>query len=134
MNILLDTHIAIWVVTDDKRLSHKARHILLTPGNKIYCSAISALEIDIKTKSKNNNLDFSLNEFIAMCKMTGFISLPLRDTVISETNNLVWNGSGDTHKDPFDRMLLAQAIVEGMYFMTSDKKISYFQQDCVMLV
>ncbi len=134
MNILVDTHIAIWIITDDPRLTSKAREILLTDGNVTYVSAVSALEVDIKTKSKNNNLDFSLDDFISMCGEAKIRSLPLTDGVIAEANRLIWEGEGDPHKDPFDRMLLAQAMVENMSFMTHDDKIPKFNQDCVISV
>ena len=134
MKILLDTHIAIWAILNDKRLKGRARKLITNPYNIIYFSAISALEVDIKKKGKNDNLNFSLDEFISMCRNTDFTPLPLSDAAISEANHLVWEGAGNEHKDPFDRMLLAQAIVEGMHFMTSDKKISYFKQDCVILI
>ena len=134
MNILVDTHIAIWIITDDTRLSPKAREILLTAGNVTYVSAISTLEVDIKTKSRKNNLDFSLDEFISMCEEAKLKPLPLTNEIIAEANRLIWEGEGDPHKDPFDRMLLAQAMLEGMQFMTADGKIPYFKQDCVISV
>ena len=134
MNILLDTHISVWIITDDDRLSKRAREILTNPKNSIYVSAISALEVDMKIKSKHNNLPFTLSEYISMCRESKFIPLPMKDTVIDEANHLDWNGPGDVHKDPFDRMLLAQAIVEEMQFMTADSKIPCFKQDCVVAV
>ena len=53
MNILLDTHIAVWAIVDDPRLSVKARNLLLDPDNTIYFSSVSTLEVNNKTKSKN---------------------------------------------------------------------------------
>ena len=52
MNILLDTHIVIWAITDDKRLTKKARDIILDPISNLYYSAASVLEVDLKTKSR----------------------------------------------------------------------------------
>ena len=56
MNILLDTHIAIWAITDDRRLTKKARDIILDPISNLYYSAASVLEVDLKTKSRNSIL------------------------------------------------------------------------------
>ena len=134
MKILLDTHIAIWAITDDARLTKKARDLILDPGNNLYYSAASVFEVDIKTKSRKNNLEFSTEEFTQMCQDSGYIPSPLKDDHITAANHLVWEGSDEEHRDPFDRMLLAQAITENMHFMTSDKKIPYFRQNCVISI
>ena len=134
MNILLDTHIAIWAMTDDKRLTKKARDIILDPANNIYYSAASVFEVDIKTKSRKNNLDFTVNDFVETCDDAGYIPSPLKGAHILAANQLIWEGEGFEHRDPFDRILLAQAMVEQMNFMTSDKKIPSFKQSCVIEV
>ena len=134
MNILLDTHIAIWAINDDKKLSEIARSILLDPDNNLFYSAASVVEVDWKIRSKSNNLDFTLAEFIRMCHDSEYFPLPLKEEYIAAANNLIWDGDGFEHKDPFDRMLLAQAMTEGMKFMTHDEKIATFRQDCVILV
>ena len=132
MNILLDSHIAIWAVLDDKRLKKKAREYLLDEGNNIYYSAASVFEVDIKKKSRNDNLEFNTDEFIELCEESGYIQLPLSAEAIAFANHLEWIGTGSEHQDPFDRILLAQAIVENMHFMTSDSKIPQFKQNCVI--
>lgn len=134
MNILLDSHIAIWAVLDDGRLSQKARDLLLDEGNNIYYSAVSVLEVDLKTKSRNNNLEFTTDDFIEMCDEAGYYQLSLDAESISRANYLEWTGEGSEHKDPFDRILLAQAIVENMRLLTHDVKISQFKQNCVISV
>ena len=134
MNILVDTHIAIWAITDDKRLSRKARNLILDPGNNIYFSALSVLEVDMKTKSRTNNLEFSTDDFVDMCRQSGYLLSPLTDAHISGANHLEWTGEGEVHRDPFDRILLSQAIEENMCFMTSDSKIPLFSQRCVIKV
>ena len=134
MNILLDTHIALWSMTDDHRLSKTARDLLLDPGNNLYYSAASVLEVDMKTKSRKNNLEFTTDDFIRECQDAGYIHLPLTEMHIAETNRLIWEGSGEEHREPFDRILLAQAITEGMHFLTHDDKIPQFKQNCVISV
>ena len=134
MNILIDTHIAIWAITDDKRLKNKARDLILDAGNNIYFSALSVLEVDMKTKSRTNNLEFSTEEFTDLCRQAGYLLSPLTDVHITGANKLEWIGEGNAHKDPFDRILLAQAIAENMHFMTSDSKIGRFRQNCVIEV
>ena len=122
MNILLDTHITIWVATDDDRLSPEAKKIILAPENRIYYSTASVIEVDWKTRSKNNNLGFNTDEYIEMCHDARYIPIALKEEYIAKANHLIWNGESVEHKDPFDRMLLAQAMVEGMKFMTHDRR------------
>ena len=76
MKILLDTHIAVWAITDDDRLSEKARKLLLDPQNRIYLSAVSVLEVNNKRKSKSNNLEFTTAQFVEYCRIAGYIELP----------------------------------------------------------
>ena len=134
MNILLDTQIAIWSMTNDKRLTDAAREIILNPRNMLFYSAASVIEVDWKIRSKKNNIEFTLDQFIQKCQVSRFIPAPLKGEYIAAASHLVWDGEGEEHKDPFDRMLLAQAMVEGMKFMTADGKIPYFKQDCVISV
>ena len=134
MNILLDTHLAIWAINDDTMLIEKARGILLDANNDFFYSAATVIEIDWKIRSKKNNLDFTVDEFIEKCRKSQFATSPLKGKHIAAANHLIWDGEGPEHKDPFDRMLLAQAMTEGMKFMTHDEKIAMFRQDCVILV
>ncbi|MBQ6735284.1 MAG: type II toxin-antitoxin system VapC family toxin [Lachnospiraceae bacterium] len=134
MNILMDTHIAVWALTDDKRLKAKARDILLDPVNHLYYSALSVFEVDLKSKSRHNNLAFTAEDFTDMCRKAGYHLSPLTDAHITGANHLTWTGAGREHHDPFDRILLAQAIAENMHLMTGDTAISGFKQNCVILV
>ena len=134
MNILLDTHIAIWAITDDPRLSEQAREIILDIGNNIYISAVSTLEVNNKRKSRNNNLEFTTEEFIACCEEAGYIQLPLESRHIAAENSLRWANEGEEHKDPYDRILLAQAKTENMHLLTHDRMIPMFDEKCVISV
>ena len=132
MNILLDTHIAIWAITDDPRLSEKARELILDESNNVCLSAISTLEVNNKRKSKHNNLEFTTSQFIEACEEAGYIHLPLHSKHLLTENNLKWGGDGDEHKDPYDRLLLAQAKSERMYLMTHDKMIQSFDEKWII--
>lgn len=134
MNILLDTHIAVWAITDDSRLSKKARDILLDSGNNIYYSVISTMEISLKRKSKSNNLEFTTEDFISCCENAGYIQLPLRSEHILAEETLKWKGTGEEHQDPFDRFLLAQAKIEKICFMTHDHVIPSFDEKNIIAV
>ena len=134
MNILMDTHIVIWALTNDRRLSEKARNLILDPGNNLYYSTASVFEVDIKAKSRHNNLEFTVDEFVEMCHAAGFIESTLKEAHITSANHLIWDRNEDEHRDPFDRILLAQAVTEGMHFMTSDEKFTHFKQNSVIHV
>ncbi|MBQ3280002.1 MAG: type II toxin-antitoxin system VapC family toxin [Clostridia bacterium] len=134
MNILLDTHIAVWAITDDPRLTGPAREMLLDPDNNIFISAVSTLEINNKRKSKKNNLEFTTEDFINCCMEAGYIELPLLSRHLAAENNLRWGGEGEEHKDPYDRLLLAQARIEKMHLMTHDHMISLFDEKCILSV
>ena len=134
MNILLDTHIAIWAITDDPRLSGKARAMILDPENSIYISAVSTLEVSMKRRSRRNNLAFTTEEFIECCEEAGYIQLPLQSKHMAAESTLRWAGEGGEHKDPYDRLLLAQAKAEGFRLMTHDEMIPLFDEKCVLSV
>ncbi len=138
MNILIDTHIAIWAATDDPRLSKKARDLLLDPGNNIYFSSVSAMEVSIKRKSKNKNkadeLNVTTEEFVNDCIESGYFELPLNSSHIAAEETLIWGGDGDEHRDPFDRLLLAQAKVEKYSLMTHDHMIPMFEEKRIIKV
>ena len=134
MNILLDTHIAIWALTDDHRLTKKARDLLMDASNNIYISSVSTLEVNNKRKSKSNNLEFTTEQFVDCCEEAGYIELPLLSRHFFAENQLKWAGEGEEHKDPYDRLLLAQAKSEKYRFMTHDSKIALFDENCIIRV
>ena len=97
-------------------------------------SAVSTLEVNNKRKSKSNNLEFTTEQFIECCEEAGYLELPLRSTHFIAENSLKWGGQGEEHKDPFDRLLLAQAKSEAFYLMTHDSKIVLFDEECIVKV
>lgn len=113
MRILLDTHIYLWVLTDDKMLSAKARDILYS-SSEIYISSASIWEAAIKIKLKKLKAD--LNLLVTSIGASGFIELP-----ITSEHALALDELPEIHNDPFDRILIAQAITEPLKLITSDK-------------
>lgn len=134
MKILLDTHIAIWSVLDSEELSETARALLLDDGNEIYYSTASIWEITIKHMAHPETFLYSGIDLEKGCEANGFISLPIfnKHTVALET--LVRPKDAPPHKDPFDRILLAQAKSEGMKFLTHDTLIPYYNESFVIRV
>ena len=72
MNILLDTHVALWAITDHPRLSKTARDFITDPDNTIYYSVVSAWEVLLKHDSPKNNLTLTPEEFIDFCEGAGY--------------------------------------------------------------
>ena len=134
MNIILDTHIALWAIADHAKLPKKAREYLLDKGNNIYYSAVSTMEISIKRKGKSNNIEFTPEEFVQYCEDAGYIQLPLLSSHIIAEETLKWGGDGDEHRDAFDRLLLAQAKVEKYSLITHDHLIPMFDEKGIIKV
>ena len=129
MKILLDTHILIWFVKDDKLLTKKAVEEITNAENEIYYSIISILEVEIKHINHPAEISLSGEQLLNFCKEYGFIQVPLEPSHILELKNLQRRADSPPHKDPFDRLLICQAIVENMQLMTHDNRISEY--DCL---
>ena len=134
MKILLDTHIAIWAVLDSTELSDSAKAIILDENNEIYYSAASVWEITIKHMAHPETFLFSGKHLAKGSEANGFISLPIFNKHSAELETLTRSKDAPPHKDPFDRILLAQAKAEGMKFMTHDSLIPYYNEPLVMIV
>lgn len=128
MNYLLDTHIILWMLDDDERLSQKARNLILNPENRLYYSICSMWEIALKHRAKKELFPYTAAEFLSDCEAIGLVRVSIRDLNVLEYERLP-----DLHKDPFDNMLVAQAKSEGMQLVTHDQKLSAFGNDVVMV-
>ena len=131
MNILLDTHIAIWALNDDPSLSQKARELILDPDNTVYYSAVSTWEILLKHTKDKTNLELSPEEFVSYCEEAGFIQLNLHNKHVLAVQSLHRDDT-QKHNDPFDRLLLAQAKAENLSFLTHDAKVASYKEKCII--
>ena len=134
MNILLDTHIVLWALTDDERLSETARKIILDIDNNIYYSVVSTWEVLLKHSKKDSNLELSPDKFVEYCNEAGFIPLNLYDKHVLKIQSLIRPENAPDHNDQFDRLLLAQAKSENMTFMTHDSLIPFYNEKCILPV
>lgn len=134
MRILLDTHIALWAVADTSKLSDEAAKIIEAGNNEVFYSTASIWEVAIKHKIRPENMPLSEEEFVELCESTGFTLMPIKTEHIFFLKTLVREEAAPKHKDPFDRMLLAQAKCEGTGFLTHDALISDYKEDCIMNV
>ena len=134
MNLLLDSHVLIWALTEDERLSEKARQLILDPDNVIYYSTASIWEISIKHANHPDEIQFSGKELSVFCREAGFLQLEIRDKHVYALETLNRPEDAQPHKDPFDRILLAQAKAENMSFLTHDALIPDYNEKCVIQV
>ena len=134
MNLLLDTHVAIWALNDDNALSAKARELILDPDNTIYYSTVSVWEVLLKHVRRPENIPFDEADFSEGCKEAGFIPLSLSDKHILAVRTLSRPADSREHNDPFDRLLISQAKVENLSFLTHDALIPDYQEKCIISV
>ena len=130
--ILLDTHIILWSILKDKRLSDKILGYILNPGNSIYYSIASMWEVQIKHSL--GKLPVSGKDFMHYCEMSGYHKLPIEDLHVAELADLKRDEAAPPHSDPFDRIMLCQAIAEGFTFITHDPLFRGYNEPCVVEV
>ena len=134
MDLILDTHIAIWALDNDERLSDEARILINDPENNIYFSAVSVMEVSIKNRKNPNLIDRNGKEFYDECLEAGYYTMPLKPKHAVCLDDLKIKESGYESHDPFDRALIAQAKREKMFLMTSDSVMKYYDEPCIMMV
>jgi len=121
MDILLDTHVAIWFFEDNKRLSKSATDAITNLENSVYVSIVSLWEIAIKLSKGKLEIDNGLDGFVEAVYRNGFILLGISPAHIKIVCELPF-----IHHDPFDRMMIAQAIVEDMSIVSADENIAQY--------
>ncbi|MBS3975547.1 MAG: type II toxin-antitoxin system VapC family toxin [Syntrophomonadaceae bacterium] len=122
MKVLLDTHAFLWWVVDSSDLSPRAREVISDGENQLFLSAASGWEIAIKTRLGKLRLPGHLDAFISEQLATNFIDvLP-----VSMHHALYTYTLPEHHRDPFDRMLVAQAKLENLPIVTADPQIASY--------
>jgi PIN domain nuclease of toxin-antitoxin system len=134
MNILLDTHLALWALTDHPMLSSVARQFIVDPDNTVYYSSVSAWEVLLKHDSPRNNLSLTPDEFINYCDASGYVPLNMKPKHVLEASRLNIAEVDKLHSDPFDRLLLSQAKSENLLLLTHDEKFCLYKEKCVTIV
>lgn len=122
MKLLLDTHVFIWLDDDYTKLSSPVRDALAEPKNTIYLSLVSIWEMQIKTQLGKLKFSLPLKDKISeQVNENQLQILTISDRHIYELENLPHN-----HRDPFDRLLIAQARIEKMTLITHDSQIKKY--------
>ena len=115
MHILLDTHILYWLLYDSKQLRKSTRKVL-AGSEKIFVSSVTILEIAIKVRIRKMNAD--IDKVIREVERRNLHSLPVTFAHARRVAELDL-----VHKDPFDRLLIAQAMTEGVHLLTADPQL-----------
>lgn len=118
MRVLLDTHILLWTLSDDPRLSSKARK-LIENAAEIYVSAATFWEMAIKVGLGKLKVD--LDDIREYCLESGFVELPITSEHAIAVKDLEHH-----HKDPFDRLIVAAAVSEPMRLITADPQVAQY--------
>ena len=121
MNLILDTHILLWAAAEPDRLSSEAIRLINDEDNELYFSAASLWEIVIKTGLQRP--DFQVNPHLLR---RGLIENGYRELPITSRHTLTVSHLPDIHKDPFDRILVAQAESEGFLLLTADELVARY--------
>ncbi|WP_110654445.1 type II toxin-antitoxin system VapC family toxin [Salinicola halimionae] len=121
MNLLLDTHVLLWAAAEPDRLSDEATGLINDQGNKVYFSAASLWEIVIKASL--DRPDFQVDPHLLR---RGLIENSYLELPITSQHTLAVSHLPHIHKDPFDRILVAQAESEGFLLLTADELVACY--------
>lgn len=127
MRALLDTHVFLWWITDDDRLSEKAREIISDGRNELLFSAASGWEISIKAGLGRLEISEDLERFVAdQLSRNAVEALPIHLSHALNVHKL-----SDHHRDPFDRILVSQALLEGIPLLSADPEIPRYPVEVI---
>lgn len=122
MRVLLDSHVFLWWVNDDERLSARTRRAIAAPSTECLLSHASVWEFAIKISLGKLALDQPLAKFVPeQCELNGFRLLPVSFEHVCGVERLPWH-----HRDPFDRLLVSQALTEGLVMATRDAALKRY--------
>ncbi|GGD28379.1 type II toxin-antitoxin system VapC family toxin [Aureimonas glaciei] len=116
MRLLIDTHILLWALLEPNRIQDRTRQLLVDRNNVVYFSAASIWELTIKASMGRTNLQATPKQVLAAALAADFVELPILAAVTLRVDDLPLH-----HRDPFDRLLLAQAIEMSAKFCTVDR-------------
>lgn len=127
MKVLLDTHVLLWWLHDSSRLRPATRAMFAAPANELLWSAASTWELAIKVQLGKLRLDEPVQSFVTRVIATqSLTALPVHHAHAARVAELP-----ALHRDPFDRLLIAQALGEGVPFVTADGQLAAYGVECV---
>jgi len=123
VKILIDTHIFLWMLSCPEKINDKRRYELESPANEVFLSAMSIAELMIKSSIGKINMEFDPLE------MTKKMQIDILD--FAGMHAMTLGGLPFYHKDPFDRMIIAQALVNKFVLMSDDSK--FLKYNCKII-
>ncbi len=119
MRLLLDTHALLWWLNDDEKLGARTRGLISDPANDVFVSTVSLWEITVKLRI--GKLDADITEILGILPEQGFQRLDIADAHLVALAALPIH-----HRDPFDHLLMAQAVAEDAHFVSEDQYVPLY--------
>lgn len=128
MNVLLDTHVALWAITDSPKLPQKARDLIQSPKTNVWISTASVWEIAIKHSLGRGDMPVSSQDAVHYFRESGY-----RFLAIEPEHAVAVEELAPHHQDPFDRILVAQALTEPMRLITRDPLVALYSDTIIKI-
>lgn len=128
MKLLLDTHVALWAIADDPRLDATARKLILDPANEVTVSAATLWEIAIKHSLNKGDMPLSGADALGYFRDAGYRLLPITPQHAVAVEDLP-----PIHRDPFDRLIAAQALLEPLRLLTHDGTLARYSDTIILI-
>lgn len=126
MNLLLDTHVALWAIVDSPKLTEKARELIQSPKTAVWISAASVWEIAIKHALARGDMPVASQDAVRYFRESGYRFLAVEAEHAVAVEDLPAH-----HNDLFDRILVAQALIEPMRLMTHDALVARYSDTII---
>jgi PIN domain nuclease of toxin-antitoxin system len=121
MRLLLDTHLLLWAISDSRRLSARARQLIGDPANELVFSVVSLWEAAIKHARGRDDFRADVRQLRAQLLTNGY-----QELVVTGEHAVAVDGLPPLHRDPFDRLLVAQSLVEDITLLTADPLVAQY--------
>lgn len=128
MRLLLDTHIALWAITDNPSLGEYGRQLIGSSENEVWISVASLWEISIKRSLDRGDMPVTCQDAIGYFQKSGYLSLSINAEHAAAVENLPY-----LHNDPFDRLLVAQSLAEPMRLVTHDNQVARYNDTIIKI-
>jgi len=126
LNLLLDTHVALWAIADSPKLLQRARDLIQAPKTSVWVSAATVWEIAVKFALGRGDMPVSGQDAVRYFQESGYRFLP-----VDVEHALAVESLPAYHQDPFDRILVAQALVKPMRLMTHDPLVARYSDTII---
>lgn len=121
--LLLDTHVLLFSLAESSRLGQDARLLIANPENSVFYSPVSLWKVAIKHAKHPEDMPVSPDELLQYCIEAGYREAPLTSDQVCKLSTIDVDPDNPVHSDPFDRMLICQAVTESMMLLTRDAKM-----------